>query len=113
MNLAPNNKALKELTDMFNSKKIMNVAQLTSTYSQKELVLLEKTCLQSVKTIQIGMENNIIHEHFPNPFELIVFINFLTTQGQLLERAILYNEGIHLMNMTTLEGTEILKIYNN
>jgi hypothetical protein len=105
--------ALKEVTNLFDKKKLMNVAELTATYSQKELIKMEEACIKSLQTIEIAGMQGVLQKHFPNPIELMSFVSFISTQGQMLERAILYNEGIHLMNMTTLEGVETLKIYNN
>jgi hypothetical protein len=113
MDLNMHKGALKEVTNLFNAKKLMNVAELTATYSQKELVKMEEACMKSLQTIEIAGAHGKLQEHFPNPIELMAFVSFITSQGQLLERAILYNEGIHVMQMTTLEGVETLKIYNN
>lgn len=112
-NLPINEKALKQVTDMFNEGRIRNVAYLISHYSQKELSLLNEACLFSANMIKLGAENGKLHEAFNSIQEAMVFQSFLITQGQLIERALLYNEGIHVMNMTTLEGVETLKIYNN
>lgn len=101
------------ITDMFDNKKMMNVAELTSTFTQKELSRLEKCCFAMYESIQLGIKDDTIHEHFSNPFQLMAFVSFLQVQGELMERAMLYNEGIHLMNMTTFEGVETMKLYCN
>ena len=115
MNKLPiNEEALKIVTNIFNEGRIRNVAYLVSHYNQKELMALKEACSYSANMIQLGIEQGVILESFDSMGEVIAFQSFLITQGELIERSVLYNEGILIFGMKFMEGNEIpTKLHQN
>ena len=99
-----NQDALKIILNIFITKKFKNVAELTTTYNQKELKVLADTSKHIIHLIILGEQEGVLLNHFKSEFEAFMFKSFVESQSMFFTQAVLHNEGALILGFTSLEG---------
>jgi hypothetical protein len=99
-----NEDALDIIINLFNSKKFMNVAKLTTTYNKREIDVLITTSNGMIQIIELGAKEGILNKHFNSVSEALMFKMWLEGQKMLFNRAVLNNENAEIFTFRTLEN---------
>ena len=98
-------KAVEILLVNFNEGKLMNVAELTTKFSMKEIVVLGQACFGTIHEMQRATDEGKILEFFPNMMYVISYASFLHTQLQLIDNAITNLKGANVLFINDIEGS--------
>ena len=100
-------RAVEILMVNFSDNKLMNIAELTTKYSKKELVVLLSACVGTVSEMARAERDGNLLEFFPSRMFALNYASYLTLQAEMIDNALTDLKNANTFHINTIEGVTI------